>query len=133
MKESFLLDTQVALWLLIESSRLDEKEFRNRFLKNEDNILIFHQVSTWEIQIKYGLGKLPLPQRPAEFLLQAIKDSGFAYEKIDDSGIFMLDRLPPLHKDPFDRLLIAHAIVKGWTIISSDKIMLKYPVKFEEI
>jgi PIN domain nuclease of toxin-antitoxin system len=123
----YLLDTQVALWLLLGSDKLPEKPFRERFL-HEPARLIFHQVSTWEIQIKYELGKLPLPRRPEEFLLDAIGSAGFIYEKIDDQGIFLLDRLPKLHRDPFDRLLISHALLNGWCLITSDQEIQKYPV-----
>jgi len=65
---------------------------------------VFHQVSTWEIQIKYDLGKLPLPQPPSAFLREALTDSGIGYADIEDDGIYMLGKLPDWHRDPFDRL-----------------------------
>jgi PIN domain nuclease of toxin-antitoxin system len=128
--KTYLLDTQVALWLMLGHPALPEKNFRARFL-TEESPLLFHQVSTWEIQIKYGLKKLPLTKRPEHFLLQAVKESGFRYSPIDDQAIFFLERLPEIHRDPFDRLLISHAALAGWTIITSDKTFESYPVKTE--
>jgi len=130
--ETFLLDTQVALWLMLGSKRLSEKEFVKRFNPKE-NRLVFHQASTWEIQIKYSLGKLLLPKKPESFLLDAVDESGFQYEKIDDKAIFMLDKLPKIHNDPFDRLLIAHSVVNAWTIVSSDEKFDSYPAKLEKV
>jgi PIN domain nuclease of toxin-antitoxin system len=129
---SFLLDTQVAIWILCGSNRLRESEFIKRFPLKSSRF-IFHQASTWEIQIKYSLGKLPLPKRPELILKESVKDSGFHYERIDDEAIFMLDKLPKIHNDPFDRLLISHAMLNAWTIISSDEKFEKYPVKLEKV
>ena len=133
--KSYLLDTQIALWLMLGSRELDEGKFRKRFITdNEDEVsFYFHQISTWEIQIKYNTGKLKLPQSPDEFLIEAVKQSGFTYEKINDQGIFFLGKLPSIHKDPFDRLLIAHAASLGWTIITTDNKFKDYPVKVEHV
>lgn len=127
----FLLDTNVALWILSGDERLSEQSFRKRFFSKGTSTLLFHQVSTWEIQIKYSLGKLPLPEKPQNFLLEAVRQSGFSYEAISDRAIFFLGKLPPLHRDPFDRLLIAHAIIGGYTIVTSDRTLAEYPVEVE--
>ena len=129
--KSFLLDTNVALWILTGDNRLSEQEFRKTFFSAKSSTLLFHQVSTWEIQIKHSLGKLPLPEQPQNFLLEAVRESGFSYETISDRAIFFLGKLPPLHRDPFDRLLIAHAILGGYTIITSDRTLAEYPVPVE--
>lgn len=129
-ENKYLLDTQVALWIMLGSDEVSEKTFRKRFL-SESSSLLFHQVSTWEIQMKYSLGKLPLPKRPETFLEQSIEESGFLYRTIEDTAIFFLDKLPDIHRDPFDRLLIAHASAHGWTIITADKTFEEYPVRVE--
>jgi len=90
---------------------------------------IFHQVSIWEIQIKYQLGKLPLPKAPDAFLPKAIVELGFVEMPIENDGIFMLGKLPAQHRDPFDRLLIAHALLHGWEIASTDTQLNAYPVR----
>lgn len=122
-----LLDTHVALWLFTDDPRLPESVRRDAL--SPDIRWLFHQVSTWEIQIKYDLGKLPLPQPPSAFLKAAIRDSGLQYTPIEDEGIFMLSKLPSLHRDPFDRLLVAHAVVHGWEIATVDEQVMRYPVR----
>ena len=96
-----LLDTQVALWVWAQPDRIPEN--LRAAIISSDNDVFFSQVSTWEIQIKHGLGKLPLPERPELFLPAAIRRSGFNYLPIQDSAIYFLDRLPEYHRDPFDR------------------------------
>ncbi len=90
---------------------------------------IFHQVSLWEIQIKYDMGKLQLPKAPAVLLPGAIKAAGFFPGFIEDEGIFLLGKLPFVHRDPFDRLLIAHAVLHGWELATVDSAVAKYPVR----
>ena len=124
----YLLDTQVALRLFLGEY---EKLFQERFSTEET--FAFHQVSTWEVQIKYSLGKLPLPSRPETFLSKVIAESGLRYVTLDDASIFFLDRLPPIHRDPFERLLIAYALTSGCTIITTDKTFEKYPVRLEVV
>lgn len=124
---SVLLDTHVALWVMLDSPKLP-KNIRKLATAAQVR-LIFHQVSTWEIQIKYELGKLPLPMAPGEFISDAVETTGFSYERIDDDAIFMLGKLPQLHRDPFDRLLVAHAAVKGWEFATVDEQIARYPVR----
>lgn len=90
---------------------------------------IFHQVSLWEIQIKYGMGKLSLPRAPEDFLPGAIAQSGMKRRYIEDEGIFFLGKVPAYHNDPFDRLLIAHAMLHGWEFATVDGQIEKYPLR----
>lgn len=122
-----LLDTHVALWLLTDDRRLPSA-IRAAAARGDTNF-VFHQVSLWEVQIKYDLGRLPLPQAPAAFLRQAIRDSGLGYAEIEDEGIFMLGKLPDWHRDPFDRLLVAHAAVHGWELATVDETVMRYPIR----
>ena len=122
-----LLDTHVALWLFADDPQLPDV-IRQR-ASEPDIRWLFHQVSTWEIQIKYDLGKLPLPSPPGDLIPAAIDDSGLQYAQIEDEGIFMLSKLPALHRDPFDRLLVAHAVVHGWEIATVDNHVMRYPVR----
>ena len=122
-----LLDTQIALWMLEGSSRLPDRYVS----ASSDPTIgwIFHQVSLWEIQIKYDLGKLKLSKPPSELFPAAIKTAGFFPEPIEDDGIFLLGRIPNVHRDPFDRLLVSHALLHGWEIATTDPIIRKYPVR----
>ncbi len=122
-----LVDTQIALWILLEAIELPKRYVE--LTKQSDIRWIFHQVSLWEVQIKYDIGKLTLPSAPHTFLLDAVSASGFDRELIQDEGIFMLNKLPPIHRDPFDRLLIAHALVHGWEIATTDGQIARYPVR----
>ena len=125
-----LVDTHIALWLLTDDDKLPNL-FRQKMLQEEHN-WIFHQASIWEIQMKYDLGKLPLPTEPRKFLPKAIEKTGFIIEPIEYEAIFMLGRLPSIHRDPFDRLLISHAVINNWKIATVDSVFEKYPVKLFE-
>ena len=122
-----LLDTQIALWLLADSPRLP-KYMREAAAQN-GFCWIFHQVSLWEIQIKYSLGKLPLPGVPEKYLPNAIRNAGFEESPIENEGIYFLDKLPEHHSDPFDRLLISHAMINGWEVATVDGQWEEYPVR----
>jgi len=99
-----------------------------RLLKDSANERILLQVSLWEIQIKHDLGKLPLPKKPAALLPHLIEVSGLKLLPIQDQAIFLLGNLPPIHRDPFDRLLVAHALTNGWTLMTADETLKHYPV-----
>lgn len=122
----YLLDTQIALWLILDDSRMPA--LARKRLGEADAEAVFHQVSLWEIQIKFDLGKLALPAPPSEVFPGWVSRSGLRTASIEDRGIFMLGKLPPIHRDPFDRLLVSHAIVNGWTMITADEIVKRYPV-----
>ncbi len=127
---TILMDTQIAVWVLLNSPRLP-KHIRAATDEN-DCCWILHQTSLWEIQIKYSLGKLSLPDRPERFLPGAIREAGFHESPIENEGIFFLDRLPPHHSDPFDRLLIAHAMLHAWEVATVDAQWDAYPVRILE-
>ena len=95
----------------------------------EDVCWHLSQISVLEIQIKYDLGKLELPDTPQKFLPNLIRDSGLNFHTLENKAILMLGKLPQLHRDPFDRLLIASALVKGWEIATVDTIFDQYPVQ----
>ncbi|MDB4474661.1 type II toxin-antitoxin system VapC family toxin [Opitutaceae bacterium] len=121
-----LLDTQIALWMWTDDSRLTSSH--RKLLGETGHEFFYHQVSTWEIQIKFDLGKLPLPRPPSEVLPKWIAESGLRSKPIEDRAIFLLGNLPAIHRDPFDRLLIAHAVANGWSILTADETVKQYPV-----
>jgi PIN domain nuclease of toxin-antitoxin system len=89
-------------------------------LKREDVNWYLSQVSVLEIQIKHSLGKLSLPEAPGEWLPGLIDKSGLEFRKLSNEAIFMLGKLPDLHREPFDRLLIFTALTEGWEIATID-------------
>jgi len=120
-----LLDTQIVLWLERQDARLSEKALENIF--TESNLLV-SKASIWEIAIKAKTGKLDLDQ-PVEKFVQSFLSS-YKAQVLDISLSYIYQtRLLPLHyRDPFDRLLIAQAVVEQIAIVSSDKLFDQYGV-----
>lgn len=122
-----LLDTHIFLWMQFESERLSDN--LSRLLKREDIRWYLSQVSILEIQIKHSLGKLPLPEAPGEWLPGVVEKSGLEFRLLGNEAIFMLGKLPDLHRDPFDRLLISTALTEGLEIATVDQQVQRYPVR----
>ena len=98
-------------------------------MRSAEHRWIFHQVSLWEIQIKYNIGRPQLPCPPQEMLPAAVTKAGFERRHIEDEAIYLLGKLPLYHRDPFDRLLIAHALLNGWLFATDDREIQRYPVR----
>ena len=100
-----LLDTHIFLWMHHEPEKLSSKI--TTLLQDRNVRWHISQISVWEIQVKYDTGKLSLSAPPGECIPDLITHSGLAYQGLQDSAVFMLGKLPMIHRDPFDRLLIA--------------------------
>jgi PIN domain nuclease of toxin-antitoxin system len=85
-------------------------------------------VSVWEAVIKAGVGKWPFPDPPATYLPRERDVHGIAPLPLDDGAMTHFAGLPPLHRDPFDRILIAQALQHGLTLVTADAAVLGYPV-----
>ncbi|HBH54427.1 MAG TPA: PIN domain nuclease [Planctomycetaceae bacterium] len=121
-----LLDTHVFLWYISADPKLPER-FRLAIQK-PDNEVYLSAASIWEAVIKHGLGKLPLPGPPAQYLSQQRKAHGIASLPILEEAVQCLVELPQIHRDPFDRILIAQALHHGLTIVTVDPDVGAYPV-----
>ncbi|WP_165228340.1 type II toxin-antitoxin system VapC family toxin [Aquisphaera insulae] len=121
-----LLDTHVFLRYISADSRLPASFARA--IRDPANEVYLSVVSIWEAVIKHGLDKLPLPAPPARYLPLQREAHGIAALAIDEAAMPHLANLPPLHRDPFDRLLVAQAIEHALTIVSVDAEILAYPV-----
>jgi PIN domain nuclease of toxin-antitoxin system len=121
-----LLDTNAALFFWADPARLSPAA--RAILEDADNTLIFGQVSTWEICLKYQIGKLPLPEKPGPFIRKRLERDQLVYEPISDDALFASAELPKHHADPFDRLLIATASLLRVPIVTSDPLFKAYPV-----
>lgn len=121
-----LLDTCVFLWLCDETTRLSQRAIEA--LEDPKNELFVHQISVLEIQIKHSLGRLPLTLSPQDFVDRGLKSHGLEYRALADEEIWHLAKLPPIHGDPFDRLLISHALCKGLKLVTPDPQIHRYPV-----
>jgi PIN domain nuclease of toxin-antitoxin system len=122
-----LLDTCAFLWIASESPRLSKSAIA--LCLDRDNELYLSAASVWEIGIQHAIGRLPLPERPDIYIPKVRDASGIASLDIDEDSALHASKLPPLHTDPFDRMLIAQAIVHGMTILSPDSKIEQYGVR----
>ncbi|MDK1009490.1 MAG: type II toxin-antitoxin system VapC family toxin [Actinomycetota bacterium] len=121
-----LLDTQVWLWLLTRPERLGPKTLS--LLENERNDMFLSSASSWEIAIKYRLGKLPLPEAPGLYIPDRMRRSGVEALSIEHSHALAVASLEDHHRDPVDRILVAQAQVEGLSLVSADPIFAVYGV-----
>ena len=122
-----LLDTNAFLWLSFDESRLSDEG--RALVSDTGNELFVSAVTAWEIAVKHQLGKLQLSLAPSEFVPKARSAIGAEPLSVDESAALVLGRLPKIHRDPFDRMLICQAIDQGMAILTSDSDIRKYPVK----
>ena len=120
-----LLDTHIFLWFLNGDPQLSN-QFRDR-IQDPNNEVFLSVVSVWEATIKYQLGKLPLPESPEIYLPRQRVIHLIESLPIDEETIAQLIGLPPIHRDPFDRLLICQAIQHNLVIVSVDSAICQYP------
>ena len=116
---NLLLDTCTFLWFALPQGRLSSQA--HTVLDDANNRLFMSDVSIWEITLKYGSRKLDLPAVPREWLPSRSAFFQIQTLPITHEALYLSGELPPVHADPFDRLLAAHAIVEGLTILSPDE------------
>jgi PIN domain nuclease of toxin-antitoxin system len=119
-----LLDTHILLWAAVEPERLSGAA--QSVLENANNELIFSAVSLWEIAIKTARGREDF-RVDAGLLRRDLFDNGYAELAMTGAHAAALTSLPPFHKDPFDRMLVAQAMIEGMTLVTSDPAVAKYP------
>jgi PIN domain nuclease of toxin-antitoxin system len=121
-----LADTHVVLWSATNPQRIG-KDARAA-MEDGSNDLLVSVVSAWEIAIKQSLGKLDLPQPAERWLPKVLQHTGFEVAELGLSACLRVRALPWHHRDPFDRLLIAHALEDGCTIVTHDEVFEAYGV-----
>ena len=119
-----LLDTHLLLWAAGEPERLSASA--RALIDNEDNHLLFSAASLWEVAIKRGLDRDDF-QVDARILRRGLLDNGYDELPIFSNHVVATEGLPPLHKDPFDRILVAQATVEGVTLLTADPRVAQYP------
>ncbi|MBI3001882.1 MAG: type II toxin-antitoxin system VapC family toxin [Deltaproteobacteria bacterium] len=122
-----LLDTSAFLWIITDAPELSARA-RDLFV-DPGNDVYLSSVSAWEIAVKYVLGRLPLPEPPDRFVPSQRQEHGIEPLPLDEEAALHLARLPLLHKDPFDRMLVCQAMVHGLVVLTSDKLVYQYPVR----
>jgi PIN domain nuclease of toxin-antitoxin system len=125
-----LIDTQVILWAAIAPDRLSDDSVA--FLTNPANSLYFSAASIWEIVIKNALGRPDFRVNPG-LLRRGLIDNDYMELPITATHALATETLPPVHKDPLDRILVAQAIVEGMTLVTADALLEKYPVEIRKI
>lgn len=119
-----LLDTHVLLWAAGEPERLSATALS--LLEAPDARLFFSSASIWEVAIKSGLGRSDF-QVDARLLRRGLLDNGYSELPIGSEHAVATLSLPPLHKDPFDRILVAQATVEGILLLTVDSLVARYP------
>jgi PIN domain nuclease of toxin-antitoxin system len=120
-----LLDTHVWLWMLASPERLGSLR---PIIEDAGSELLLSAASSWEIAVKYALGRLPLPEPPATFVPDRIRATGVSAVAVEHRHALEVAELPMHHRDPFDRLLIAHARALDVPLASADDRLTKYQV-----
>jgi PIN domain nuclease of toxin-antitoxin system len=119
-----LLDTHLLLWAAAGLERLPPQA--QALMSDADNELLFSVASLWEIVIKRGLGREDF-KVDARVLRRSLLDNGYSELSILSEHAVAIDALPPIHKDPFDRMLVAQATVEGITLLTADSNVAAYP------
>ncbi len=122
-----LLDTHTALWMFAGSPRIGPD--LQSVLTDPSNEVFFSDASAWEIVIKHSLGKLPLPEGPDLWVPRMVEQHLLGSLPIQREALFRWGTLPPIHRDPFDRLLAAQADCSGCDLVTCDPVLNRYPIQ----
>ncbi|MCL4460126.1 MAG: type II toxin-antitoxin system VapC family toxin [Nitrospirae bacterium] len=120
----WLLDTQLLLWSAGVPDRIPSS--LRPLLEDRGNLLMFSAGSIWEVVIKRSLGREDFRVDP-RVLRRSLLDNGYEELPILGTHVVEIDVLPMLHKDPFDRILVAQALVEGITLVTTDRTLPEYP------
>jgi PIN domain nuclease of toxin-antitoxin system len=124
---NLLLDTCTFLWIIKNDTNLSQNAAS--LFQDSENTIFLSSASAWEIAIKMSIGKLPLQEDPDVFIPKQRKNHGIKHLTITEEEVLYLNKLPAVHKDPFDRILICQSIVNGFPLITPDPIVRRYAVK----
>ena len=125
-----LLDTHVLLWAASAPARIPKST--RVLIEDSENEICFSAASLWEIAIKRGLGRRDFNVDP-RVLRRALLENGYHELAITGDHVIQVDQLPPKHRDPFDRILVAQAIVEGITLVTNDQKLASYPGPIREV
>jgi PIN domain nuclease of toxin-antitoxin system len=122
-----LLDTQCWLWMSLAPQRFSTRALEA--VEDRDNVLYLSAASAWEIAIKHALGKLRLPESPVTYVPSRVAALGVQPIAIEHAHALRAIELPPHHRDPFDRLLVAQAQLEDLPILTADPVFRRYDVE----
>lgn len=122
-----LVDTCTFLWI-VGGGRVLPPRVHDAYLSPENQVYL-SAVSAWEIGVKYAAGRLPLPEVPERLVPDERERRGIMALPLDEEAALHVLRLPLLHRDPFDRMLVSQAIVHGLVILTPDRLVSQYPAR----
>src|SRR5438876_921338 len=122
-----ILDTCTFLWALKGEPALPPRVAA--MFRDPENDLFLSAASAWEIAQKYSMRRLHLPEPPGRYIPSEREQRGISSLPIDEESTLHVSRLPFLHRDPFDRLIVSQAIVHGMTILTPDPLITQYPAR----
>ena len=123
----FLLDTVTFIWMAEGHSKLSAGA--QSLISDASNELFLSAASAWEIAVKHDLGRLALRVPPDEYVSQQRQLHRIESLSIDEAATLQSAKLPDVHRDPFDRILISQAILAGMAIVTPDRLIRMYPVR----
>ena len=121
-----LLDTHAFVWWNSDDPRISQAA--RAVIGEADNEIFLSAASAWEIAIKYARGRLPIPQPPARYVVNRMRRHQFRPLPIEIAHGVQVGSLPPIHRDPFDRLLVAQSQLEDLPILTSDPNIARYAV-----
>ena len=121
---NLLLDTHVLLWAASASARLPTDA--RALMEDPENELVFSAASLWEVAIKRGIRREEFSADP-RLLRRGLLENNYVELPVTGAHAAAVDLLPPIHKDPFDRILIAQAQIEGLTLLTADEVVARYP------
>jgi PIN domain nuclease of toxin-antitoxin system len=124
---NLLLDTHTFLWWIADDKRLSD--IAKNYIENQENEIYFSAASAWEILIKTQLSKLQLPGAPESFVSEQLSRNNFKTLSIRVSHALQLSSMPALHRDPFDRILVAQSMVEHLPILTADSLIAQYQIE----
>jgi PIN domain nuclease of toxin-antitoxin system len=122
-----LLDTHVWLWIQVEPERIQPSVLA--VLEDPATHVFLSTVSVWEIVVKHGVGRLTLPEPPAEYVPERLGTSGVELLPVNLAHALGVASLPHHHGDPFDRMLVAQATTEGLALVTADRLLEPYDVE----
>ncbi len=123
----YLLDTCTFLWIIAGSKDLSPAA--TKAFTDPTNEMFLSVVSVWELSVKHGLGKLPVPAPLERFVPEQRDRHGILALPLEERAVLHLHKLPALHRDPFDRMLVCQAIEHECVLLTPDPLITQYPVR----
>ena len=123
----YLLDTMVWLWSVGPTERIGKKGLE--ILESGEEEIFLSAASAWEVAIKTRIGKFSLPENPTTYVPNRLREQGIRALAVTQTHALKVYDLDLHHNDPFDRLIVAQALIEDLVILTADRLMAKYPVE----